>query len=161
MEETIITPKSQIETVLSLIEEKKYAQLKQVWEEFHPQDIAEILVELYDRGDISKEVLTIVFRLLPKETAADVFIEMDSNTQETLIKAFSDKELEEVLDNLFLDDTIDVIEEMPSNVVRRIMRQSSPEMRIMINKILHLIFKLCLSHLSVCKIHFCLRNQLI
>ena len=136
MEEIVITTENPIETALSLIEEKKYSQLKTFWEEFHPQDIAEILVELEDRGDISKEELMIVFRLLPKETAADVFVEMDSDMQETLIKAFSDKELEEVLDNLFLDDTIDIIEEMPANVVRRIMRQSSPEMRIMINKIL-------------------------
>ena len=123
-----------VEKITELIVAKKYQTVKETLSEMLPPDIAELLHEI--QNDVNKEDFLIAFRLLSKELAADVFVEMDSDTQELLIQAFSDKELEEVLQNIFLDDTVDIIEEMPANVVRRIMRQSSPEMRIMINKIL-------------------------
>ena len=124
----------EIDTIARLVQEKKYQELKAHLNDMHPEDLAEILEDL--QTEVSKEDFIIVFRLLSKELAADTFVEMVPDLQEILIQAFSDKELEEVLDNIFLDDTVDIIEEMPANVVRRIMRQSSPEMRIMINKIL-------------------------
>lgn len=76
-----------------------------------------------------QESLPLVYRLLPKELAAEAFAEMDKDLQEILIQAFSDKELQEVLDELYLDDAVDIIEEMPANVVKRILRQTKPEVR--------------------------------
>lgn len=122
------------EQILEFLENKKFQQLKNYLNEILPEDLAAILEEL--KSDINKEEISLLFRLLSKEMAADTFIEMDSDTQELLIKAFSDKELKEVLDNIFLDDTVDIIEEMPANVVKRILQQSTPEMRVMINTIL-------------------------
>ncbi|MBQ1406118.1 MAG: magnesium transporter [Oscillospiraceae bacterium] len=75
-------------------------------------------------------------RLLPKEHAADTFVEMDPEAQELLIRGFSDAELKDVLDELFVDDAVDIIEEMPATVVRRILAQAAPEMRTSINEIL-------------------------
>ena len=76
------------------------------------------------------------FRLLPKELASDVFVEFESDIQEKLIKAFTDKELKAVIDDMFLDDTVDIIEEMPANVVKRILLNSDPENRKQINSLL-------------------------
>lgn len=78
-----------------------------------------------------------LFRLLPKTLAAETFVEMDSDTQESLIAAFNDKELQEVMEELFIDDTVDIIEEMPANVVKRMIRQADPETRRLINEILN------------------------
>ena len=80
--------------------------------------------------------MPLVFRLLPKEQAAEVFVELDSDQQEMLIQGFSNTELKEVLDELYLDDTVDIVEEMPANVVKRILRHSDPETRKSINEIL-------------------------
>lgn len=82
------------------------------------------------------EKVPLVFRLLPKELAAEVFVELDSDEQELLIQSFSNTELKEVLDELYLDDTVDIVEEMPANVVKRILRHCDPEMRKSINEIL-------------------------
>ncbi|EJW92911.1 Mg2+ transporter (mgtE), partial [gut metagenome] len=76
------------------------------------------------------------FRLLPKELAAETFVEMDTDAQEILIQGFSDRELREVLDELYVDDAVDIVEEMPANVVRRILAQADPDMRKQINEIL-------------------------
>ena len=76
------------------------------------------------------------FRLLPKELASDVFVEIDTELQERLIKAFTDNELKQVIDDMFLDDTVDIIEEMPANVVKRILKNSTPEDRKQINALL-------------------------
>ena len=78
----------------------------------------------------------LVFRLLPKEQAAEVFVELDSEEQEVLIQSFSNTELKEVLDELYLDDTVDIVEEMPANVVKRILRHADPDVRKSINEIL-------------------------
>ena len=119
------------EKALTLLGEKKFSQLKQLLSEMNPVDIAGILEEM------PQESLPLVYRLLPKELAAEAYAEMDKDLQEILIQAFSDKELQEVLDELYLDDAVDIIEEMPANVVKRILRQTKPEVRKKINEILH------------------------
>ena len=109
------------EKALALLTEKKFSQLKQLLSTMNPVDLAGILEEM------PQDSLPLVYRLLPKELAAEAFAEMDNDLQEILIQAFSDKELQEVLDELYLDDAVDIIEEMPANVVKRILRQTSPE----------------------------------
>ncbi|MBQ2697679.1 MAG: magnesium transporter, partial [Clostridia bacterium] len=86
--------------------------------------------------DLDKSILPLLFRLLPKELAAETFVEMDSDAQEMLIRGFSDSELKEVIDELYLDDAVDLIEEMPANVVRRILGSADPDTRKMINELL-------------------------
>ena len=118
------------EDVLKLLEERKFADVRDLLKDMEPIDIAELLEEM------PEEKLPLLFRILPKEMAADTFVEMDSDMQEYLIQTFSDKELKEVMEDMYLDDTVDMIEEMPANVVRRILKHTSPEMRIKINGIL-------------------------
>ena len=132
------------EKALTLLGEKKFSQLKQLLSEMNPVDIAGILEEM------PQESLPLVYRLLPKELAAEAFAEMDKDLQEILIQAFSDKELQEVLDELYLDDAVDIIEEMPANVVKRILRQTKPEVRKKINEILHYPCLLYTSAFSSC-----------
>ena len=110
---------------------RRFADLRILLLDMEPFDIAEFLEEKLDEKEQIK-----FFRLLPKELASDVFIETDSDTQERLIKAFTDKELKAVVDDMFLDDTVDIIEEMPANVVKRILKNSDPENRKQINELL-------------------------
>lgn len=117
-------------TIKMLLDEKKYATLRDILETMNPVDIAELFEELQD------EKAPILFRMLPKELAADAFVEMDEETQEFLIHGFSDSELKEVVDELFVDDAVDIIEEMPANVVKRILRQADPVTRKTINELL-------------------------
>lgn len=117
-------------TLLSFLEEKNYQKLRELLIETPPADIA----ILFD--DLPSGTLPLLFRLLPKEQAAEVFVELSSDMQELLIDGFSDTELKDVLDELYLDDTVDIIEEMPANVVKRIIRHSDPEVRAGINDIL-------------------------
>ena len=116
--------------ILDYLEEKKFTLLKPLLAELEPVDLAEIFSEL-DETD-----LPLVFRLLPKELAAETFVEMNSDQQELLIRSFSDKELKLIIDDLFVDDTVDIIEEMPANVVKRILQQADSETRKEINEIL-------------------------
>lgn len=118
------------EKILKLLKQRNFFELKKLLETLNPNDIA----SLFD--DISLEDVLIVFRLLPKETAADTFVELDNDNQEYLIKAFSDEELKDVLDLLFVDDTADLVEEMPANVAKRILRHTDSDTRTMINEIL-------------------------
>lgn len=118
------------EEILQLIEEKKYARLRELLSEMNPADIAQILT------DVPERELPVVFRILPKELAAEVFVEMDTEMQQLLIEAFSDTELREVMDELFMDDTVDIIDEMPATVAKRILRQTDPKTRKMINQLL-------------------------
>ena len=118
------------EELLSLLAEKKYPEIKRKLEDMNPHDCAALL------SDLEPSVLTRVFRLISKENAAETFVEMDSDIQELLIKSFSDAELGGLTDELFLDDTVDIIEEMPANVVKRILRAASPETRGQINELL-------------------------
>lgn len=118
------------DTILSLLEQKKYATLRDILTTIKPVDIA----ALFD--DMQEDALPLLFRLLPKELAAETFVEMDENAQELLIHGFSDTELKEVVDELYVDDAVDLIEEMPANVVKRILQQADPDTRKMINEIL-------------------------
>lgn len=117
-------------TIRVLLDEKKYNTLRDILVTMNPFDIAEVFEELQD------EKIAILFRILPKELAAETFVEMDDDTQEFLIHGFSDSELKEVVDELFVDDAVDLIEEMPANVVKRILRQADKDMRKQINELL-------------------------
>ncbi len=118
------------DTILSLLGDKKYPTIRDILTTMNAVDIAFLFNELDD------ERIPLLFRLLPKELAAEVFVEMDEESQELLIRGFSDAELKEVVDELYVDDAVDIVEEMPANVVKRILRQADPEMRKMINNIL-------------------------
>lgn len=118
------------QTLLALLNDKKYVTLRDILVTMNPSDIAAVFDEL------EEERLPLLFRLLPKELAADTFVEMESDAQELLIRGFSDSELKEVIDELYVDDAADLVEEMPANVVRRILTQADPEMRKSINEIL-------------------------
>ena len=112
-------------------ETRKFADLRILLLDLEPADIASFMEENLDE----KEQI-MFFRLLPKELGSDVFVNIDSDLQETLIKAFTDKELKAVVDDMFLDDTVDIIEEMPANVVKRILKTADPENRKQINALL-------------------------
>ena len=118
------------QTVSRLLEQKKYHSLRDILDTMNPSDLAALLNELDEKR------LPLVFRLLSKELAAEAFVEMDPEQQELLIRGFSDTELKEVLDELFVDDAVDIVEEMPANVVKRILAQAAPDMRKEINEIL-------------------------
>ena len=117
--------------LLQMLEEKKYATLRDILTSMYPSDIAELFTDLENEKQI-----TLLFRLLPKELAAETFVQMEAEEQEILIRSFSDTELKEVLDELYVDDAADIVEEMPANVVKRILKQADPEMRNTINQIL-------------------------
>ena len=118
------------EILYSLLEQKNVRELKPILDAMNPADIAQFLSEVDEKD------LPIVFRLLPKDLASETFVEMDPDLQELLIASFSDRELKLIIDELFLDDTVDLIEEMPANVVNRILNQSDPATRTAINEIL-------------------------
>ena len=116
--------------LLKMLSEKKYASLRDILVTMNPIDVA----GLFD--DLEEKQIPVMFRLLPKEQAAETFVEMEPDAQQLLIQGFSDNELREVLDELYVDDAADLVEEMPANVVRRILAQADPEMRQSINQIL-------------------------
>ena len=116
--------------LLSLLDEKKYSAIKEITREIPAPDLAEIF------EGIPEGRRAIMFRLLDKELAAETFVEMDPDLQYSLIERFNDRELSDVLDELYIDDTVDIIEEMPANVVKRILKNSTGENRVAINNIL-------------------------
>lgn len=118
------------EKILELLNEKNYIKIKSIVKDLYPADLASLLETLSPRN------ITLLFRLLPKELAAETFTFMDSDTQMHLISGFSDKELREILDEIYVDDTVDIIEEMPANVVARILKNTDSETRKQINAIL-------------------------
>ena len=118
------------EQIFKLIQNRRFLELKEILSEMQPADIAEIFEEAKDKE------IPVLFRILPKELAAEVFVEFDSDKQELLVNAFSDNELREVLDELFMDDTVDLIEEMPASVAKRILRHTDANTRRMINQLL-------------------------
>ena len=118
------------DTLSALLAGKKYSTIKDILVTMNPSDVASVF------EDMEEDRLPLLFRLLPKEEAAETFVEMDPELQEMLIKGFSDSELREVVDELYVDDAVDIVEEMPANVVRRILSQADPEMRKQINEIL-------------------------
>ncbi len=119
------------EKILELLEERKYPEIATLVKDMNPADVAALLEELPQQN------MPIVFRLCPKELAADAFAYMDGDSQEVLVQGFSDKELDEVMSQLFLDDTVDMIEEMPANVVKKILRHVDEDTRKMINQVLN------------------------
>ena len=116
--------------VIKLLNQRKFAELKLIMNQMNPTDIASI----FDEAD--KKDVPVLFRLLPKELAAQTFAYLDSDQQEQLILAFSDKEIRDMVDELFLDDTVDIIEEMPANVVSRILKNTDEATRRQINELL-------------------------
>ena len=119
-----------LKKIEELIAGKRYAQLRDLLSPLEAADIAGLC------EDLPEERIPLVFRLLPKELAAEVFVELDAGEQELLIRGFSNAELKEVLDELYLDDTVDIVEEMPAGVVKRILQHSDPDVRKGINEIL-------------------------
>ncbi len=120
------------EKIIGLLEERKFKELKEKLENMHPVDIVDIL----DEPEIDKKQMVLLFRLLSKEEAADVFTDMNSDMREYLINALTDSELEEVMDEMYLDDAVDVLEEMPANVVDRLLSATDEETRQKINVLL-------------------------
>ena len=118
------------DVVMNLYRQRKFAELKTVMGQLNPADVANIIENADGRDVIA------LFRLLPKELATEAFAYIDSEQQEQLILAFTDRELREVIDELFLDDTVDLIEEMPANIVNRILKNTDPKTREQINELL-------------------------
>ena len=118
------------QTFVKMLEERKFAALRDMLVTMNPSDIAGLFAGL------DRQQIPLLFRLLPKELAAESFVEMEPEEQEVLIQGFSDHELKQILDELYADDAADIVEEMPANVVKRILRQADPEMRSAINQIL-------------------------
>ena len=118
-------------TLEALLPDKKYSTIRDILITMNPADIAGVFEDMDDETR-----LPLLFRLLPKELAAETFVEMEPDHQEMLIKGFSDSELREVLDELYVDDAVDIVEEMPANVVKRILATADPEMRRDINSLL-------------------------
>ena len=118
------------EKVLELLQSKQYPALRQHVAALPAADIGVLFSET------PMEYHRVFYRLLPKEYAAEIFVEMDNEAQESLISSFSDGELKEMLDELFYDDTVDIIEEMPAGVVARILKNCTPQARREINQLL-------------------------
>ncbi len=118
------------DTIEALMAQKKYSSVRDILVTMNASDIA----AMFD--DMDEALLPRLFRLLPKDAAAETFIEMEPDSQELLIRGFSDSELKEVVDELYVDDAVDLVEEMPANVVKRILKQADSETRKMINEIL-------------------------
>ena len=127
----------EMEIAVELLRDKRFVQLKSELAEMNPADIASFVAGMAEFDEFGDRELTLLFRILPKELAAEVFTYMDSDFQMVLINAFSDKELRDVIDELYLDDTVDIIEEMPANVVSRILKNTDPDTRKQINQLLN------------------------
>ena len=118
-----------IEKIDSLLENHDYYSIKELLKEMEPADLSLVLEEF------PKKIATL-FRLLPKDLAAETFVEMESDSQERLLLSFTDNEMKAVIEELYIDDTVDIIEEMPANVVKRILNNADSETRKIINDIL-------------------------
>ena len=120
-----------LDKILELLENKDFPQLGNLLKDMNPADVAELF------EDLPREKMALVFRLLPKELAADAFAYMNQDEQTVLVVAFCDKELHDVVNELYVDDAADMIEEMPANLVKRILRHTDAETRVLINQILN------------------------
>lgn len=119
------------ERILTMLEERQFKELKDELENMHPVDVAELLEEVEERQMI------LIFRLLQKDEAAEVFTEMESDLREVLLNALTDSEIKEFMDEMYLDDAVDVLEEMPANVVDRLLLATDEETRKQINTLLN------------------------
>lgn len=118
------------EFIINLLEEKKYTKVHSILLEMNAIDIAEFM------EDIDDVHMLYLFRLLPKDLSAEVFSNMDSEMQEIIIKSITDKEISELIELLFIDDTVDLIEELPANIVKKVLRNTDNEKRRIINRFL-------------------------
>ncbi len=125
-----------LEVISALIYQKKYSDVKEILSSENAADLAGLFEELFGEDFEEQKEFMILFRLLPKDLAAETFVYMNSDMQEFLINAFSDVELREMLAQSFIDDTVDIIEDMPANVVSRILKNSTTGARKAINEIL-------------------------
>lgn len=119
------------EMILEMLEERQYKELREVLENTHPVDIAELL------EDVEEKQMILIFRMLGKDEAAETFTEMNSNLRETLLSALTDSEIKEFMDEMYLDDVVDVLEEMPANVVDHLLMSTDEETRKQINTLLN------------------------
>ena len=131
MPQEIVRRIAETDEILLLLSERNFSVLRPLIASMNAIDLAEVFNEIRDGAE-----LHVLFRILPKDLAADTFVEMDSDVKETLIHKLNDRELRAVMDELFLDDTVDIIEEMPASVVKRVLAQSDSETRAYINEIL-------------------------
>ncbi len=131
MPQEIVRRMAETEEILQLLSERNFSVLRPLIASMNALDLAEVFNEIRDESE-----LHVLFRILPKDLAAETFVEMDSDVKETLIHKLNDRELRAVMDELFLDDTVDIIEEMPASVVKRVLAQSDSETRAYINEIL-------------------------
>ena len=120
-----------METLNSLVQEKKYAELRAQFNDMAYADIAEFIMSLDD-----EKTLVTVFRILSKDISADVFSYLDADSQETIVRMITDKEIERLMDDLYVDDAVDFLEEVPANVVRRVLANTDKETREIINRFL-------------------------
>ena len=114
-----------------LLKKKEFKAVRSILEVMNTVDIAALLAELDD-----KEMI-LAFRLIEKSKAAEVFAEMSSSMQTYLVEMFTEKELKDLIDELYMDDTVDLLEELPANLVTRILEQVDKERRAQINTILN------------------------
>ncbi|MBE7079686.1 MAG: magnesium transporter [Clostridiales bacterium] len=131
MPEALVRRIAELDDIMQLLKERNYAVLKPLLASMNAIDLAEVFEETE-----SDTELLILFRILPKDLAAETFVEMDADVTKRLINKLSDRELRAVMDELFLDDTVDLIEEMPASVVKRVLAQSDSETRACINELL-------------------------
>ena len=126
-----VMERNDLERLLMLADEKKYRQLKEELLEYNEVDIAALIEEL------DSERTVVVFRMLPKEVATDVFAELPVETQTHIINSITDQEISEIVEDLFLDDAVDMMEELPATVVKRVLKNTRPETRNLINQFLN------------------------
>ncbi len=126
-----------LNNIYSLLKEKKFFEVKNIVKAENPADLAALFEELFDNNFDEQKEFMMLFRLLPKDSAAETFAHMNTDMRRHLIDMFTDKELREILDELYIDDTVDMIEELPANVVARILKNSTTGERKAINEILH------------------------
>ena len=117
--------------IKELIERNKLLELCEYLQELNSVDVANQLMDLED------EELVLVFRVLPKDIAAEVFSYLDKDSQQHIVESITDREVTQIVDKLFLDDTVDFIEEMPANIVKKVLRNASPKKRELINQFLN------------------------
>ena len=126
--ETLV--EKQTDQLEELLDRHDMKELQRRMEELNEFDVAEFLSEIDDNR------MPMVFRLLSKETAADVFANFEAPEQERIINAITDSELAGIVEELYVDDAVDIVEELPANVVRRVMRAATPQTRNLINQYL-------------------------
>ncbi|MCC8015235.1 MAG: magnesium transporter [Eubacterium sp.] len=125
-----MTDENRFEELLELVKEKKFVQLKKILVEMNEVDVAEFICEA------EEEKMVIIFRMLPKDISADVFANLPIEVQHHIIKSISDREVSLIIEDLFVDDAVDMLEELPATVVKRVLRAANPDTRELINKFL-------------------------